>query len=234
MRRLLAHESSFAILPRNAPAVTGPGTGRDVGRRYDLGMQRRLEDLVSTGDLALARHVLSAWDAPTIEQERVRDRMLAFIDEHPADAHKRTCVPGHLTASALVIDAQGERALLTHHRKLGRWLQLGGHCDGDANLAAVALREAIEESGIEDLSIDPPPVDVDIHTIPARPAKDASAAEPEHLHLDTRFLVHAPAGARATASSESNELRWFTPDEVDEIETDDSVLRLVRLAFPAR
>ena len=151
--------------------------------------------------------------------------MLAFIDEHPRDAHLRSCEPGHLTASAIVLDAEGRKVLLTHHRKLGRWLQLGGHCDGDADLARVALREATEESGIEGLSIDPTPIDVDVHAIPAR--KD----EPEHLHLDTRFLVRAHAGAVARASDESLDLRWFDREEARAIETDDSVRRLLRIAL---
>ncbi|MFN0006277.1 MAG: NUDIX hydrolase [Planctomycetota bacterium] len=188
-------------------------------------MRLRAGDLVSTPDLAVARHLLAAWDPPTLEQERTRDRILAFVDAHPRDAHLRTCLEGHLTASALVLDATGERALLTHHAKLGKWLQLGGHCDGDANLAAAALREAIEESGIEDLEIDPLPIDLDVHPIPAR------RGEPKHLHLDTRFLVHAPKGAVGRASEESIELRWFTREEASDLETDDSVRRLLRIAW---
>jgi 8-oxo-dGTP pyrophosphatase MutT (NUDIX family) len=181
-----------------------------------------------TTDLALARHILSAWRPPNEDQARTRDRMLAFIDEHPRDAHLRSCQPGHLTASALALDAEGKRALLTHHKKLGRWLQLGGHCDGDPDLVRVALREATEESGIEGLSIDPEPIDVDIHAIPAR------KGEPEHLHLDTRFLVRAPAGVRERASDESLELRWFDLRDADAIETDDSVRRLLRIALAKR
>ncbi len=183
---------------------------------------------MSDGDLAVARRILAEWKPPSEEQARTRDRILAFIDEHPRDAHLRSCVPGHLTASALVLDASGERTLLTHHKKLGRWLQLGGHCDGDPDLARVALREATEESGIEGLAIDAVPIDVDVHTIPAR--RD----EPEHLHLDTRFLVRAPAGARERRSEESNALHWFTPQEAESLETDDSVRRLLRTAFGDR
>jgi 8-oxo-dGTP pyrophosphatase MutT (NUDIX family) len=174
-------------------------------------------------DLAVARRLLEGWNPPTPDQARTRNRMLAFLAEHPRDAHLRSCLPGHLTASALVVDAKGERVLLTHHKKLRRWLQLGGHCDGDADLAAVALREATEESGIRGLEIEPVPIDLDIHTIPARPG------EPEHLHLDTRFLVRAPEGATARASDESIELRWFGLQEALAADTDESVRRLVRL-----
>ena len=125
----------------------------------------------------------------------------------------------------MVLDHEGRRALLTYHRKLERWLQLGGHADGDANLPGVALREAVEESGIDDLAIDPMPIDLDIHVIPARPG------EPEHLHLDTCFVLRAGRGAVTRISGESLDLRWFAPDEIAAIDTDDYVRRLFRLAF---
>lgn len=177
-------------------------------------------------DLALARTTVAGYRAEDEAQARERDRILEFIDRHP-DALHRSCLTGHLTASSLILDARGERALLTHHRKLRRWLQLGGHCDGDANLAGVAWREATEESGIGGLSIDPRPVDLDVHPIPARPG------EPRHLHLDVRFIVHAPDGATESASEESLELGWFRPGELSAIDTDDSVHRLFRIAFGA-
>ncbi|MEO6711533.1 MAG: NUDIX hydrolase [Planctomycetota bacterium] len=175
--------------------------------------------------LASARALLESYLPRDERQARFRREMLAFLDEHPLDAHRRSCVPGHLTASALVVDATQQRALLTHHRKLNRWLQLGGHCDGDSNLTAVALREAREESGIEDLAIDPRLIDLDIHTIPARPG------EAEHLHLDARFVVHAPAGALEVASDESHRLAWIGPSELDLLDSDESVRRLFRLVF---
>lgn len=177
-------------------------------------------------DLAVARRTIEAYAPPDAEQAAQRERILAFLDAHPEDAHRRTCLAGHLTASALVLDGAGERALLTHHRKLGRWLQLGGHCDGDACLAGVAWREAFEESGIEGLLVSAHPIDLDVHPIPARPG------EPEHLHLDVRFLVRAPEGARAHCSAESLELGWFTPSEAARLELDPSVKRLFALAFP--
>lgn len=190
-----------------------------------------LDELVFVPELAYARALLASYMPPAgarvAEQRTTQRRMLAFVDAHPSDAHLRTQLAGHLTASALVVDHAGERVLLTHHRKLRRWLQLGGHCDGDANLPGVALRECLEESGIEGLAIDPTPIDLDVHTIPARPN------EPEHLHLDTRFVVHAPRGAVERISAESIELRWFTPQELDTIETDDSMRRLFACVFRA-
>jgi 8-oxo-dGTP pyrophosphatase MutT (NUDIX family) len=151
--------------------------------------------------------------------------MLAFIDAHPSDAHERTCLEGHLTAACFLLDHAEERALLTHHAKLGRWLQLGGHVDGDSNLPAAALREGTEESGIDGILLDPRPFDLDIHSIPAR------GEEPEHLHLDVRFLGRAPEGAREVISEESLELGWFTPDELGGLNTDPSVTRLFDLTF---
>lgn len=183
--------------------------------------------LAMSDDLALARRTLERFVPRDSAQAAERERMLAFVDAHPSDAHQRSLLVGHLTASALLVDRSRGAALLTHHRKLDRWLQLGGHCDGDANLAGVALRECVEESGIAELSIDPEPLDLDVHTIPARPG------EPEHLHLDTRFVVFAPQGARAVVSNESHALRWVAPRELAELglATDASVRRLFSLVF---
>lgn len=153
-------------------------------------------------DPTAARRLLEAWAPPTHRQADIRDEIVAYCARHP-DALARTCRPGHLTASAIVVDATGDHVLLHLHRKLGKWLQLGGHCDGDADLAAVALKESTEESGIETgLEIDPEPLDCDIHTVEP-PGEDA------HLHLDTCFLVRAPAGAEERISTESIELRWL-------------------------
>jgi len=195
--------------------------------RRELTTALRADDprLAPCPQLALARATLEDYRSPDPDQLAFRAQILAFLDAHPLDAHRRTCLPGHLTASALVVDARFERALLTHHRKLGRWLQLGGHCDGDANLAGAALREAREESGIEDLAVLPRPIDLDVHAIPARPG------EPKHLHLDTRFLVIAPEGAVERAGEESHRLGWFTPREARELEIDASLRRLFDVVF---
>lgn len=195
---------------------------RSSARRGTLA---RLEELRHEPDARFARDLLVRWPAPDAERARERDRIVAWIDRFPADAHLRERLEGHLTASALVVDAERRAALLTHHAKLGRWLQLGGHCDGDANLARAALREAIEESGIEDLAIDPVPIDVDVHAIPAR------AGVGEHLHLDTRFVVVAPTGAVERCSDESLALRWVRPHELARARVDPSVSRLFEIVF---
>ena len=181
-------------------------------------------ELAFRPDVTFARETLASYEPKDAEQARQRAAMLAFLDEFPETGHLRSCVPGHLTASSLIVHPDRKRGLFTHHRKLNRWLQLGGHCDGDANLAAVALREAIEESGIADLVIEPTPVDLDIHSIPAR------KADPEHLHLDTRFLIFAPEGAEYVVSDESHDLAWLTLDELADC-ADGSVLRLARLVL---
>jgi 8-oxo-dGTP pyrophosphatase MutT (NUDIX family) len=179
-------------------------------------------ELAPCGELARAVATIAAYAPADDGQRAARERILAFAAVHP-DALHRSCRRGHLTASALVVDPQA-RVLLTLHRKLGRWLQLGGHCDGDATLPGVALREAVEESGIAELVVVPRILDLDVHTIPAR------AGEPEHLHLDVRFLVLAPAGAEPVASSESRALRWFSPSELAALELDASLRRLVARA----
>jgi 8-oxo-dGTP pyrophosphatase MutT (NUDIX family) len=204
-----------------------------VAHAFDLSTAARLGDpwLEPTADLSRAFHLLDHFEPVDEAQAEFQRRMLELIQRHPQDAHRRTLLEGHLTASALVVDAQFERALLTHHKKLGRWLQLGGHCDGDANLAHVALREAVEEGGIADLVVLPTPLDLDIHPIPARPGTADRAPEPEHLHYDTRFLVVAPPGAIEVLSDESHALRWVAPDELEQLSTDASVRRLFQLVF---
>ena len=149
-----------------------------------------------------------------------QDRILALLEQHP-DALNRRCRPGHLTGSALVVEPVHNRFLVLYHRKLQRWLQPGGHADGDSDLARVALREATEETGIEGLRVAEPAIDLDIHVVDP-PGEDA------HQHHDVRFLVIAPAGAVATGNSESEALRWITIGEFDAIEADGGMFRLAR------
>ncbi len=172
--------------------------------------------------LGAAVHQLQMADLDDPTAAGHRDTILDFFLDHP-DAAQRTCVEGHLTGSALVVDATGTRTLVMLHRKLGRWFQPGGHADGDANLAAVALREATEETGIAGLRVALPAIDVDVHRV-------APPGETPHLHLDARYLVVAPPGATEQANQESLDLRWVDEAGLEALEPpiDASTRRLVR------
>ena len=175
-------------------------------------------DLRRCSELDTARRLVEGADiAPDAEEHR--SHILRFLDQHDDSLH-RSCRQGHLTGSALVVDSGGERVVMLHHRKLRRWLQPGGHCDGDANLAAVALREATEETGIDDLRVHPVAIDLDVHEVD--PPDDGP-----HLHLDARFLVVAPPGARPAGNHESTDIGWFSPDDLADLVIDHGTRRMV-------
>jgi 8-oxo-dGTP pyrophosphatase MutT (NUDIX family) len=171
-------------------------------------------------DLGPAR---AAWASARLwrEAEPHRAAALTFVADHP-DALLRTCREGHLTGSAIVVDPGTRRTLLMLHRKLGRWFQPGGHADGDGNLAAVALREATEETGVDGLRLVLPAVDVDVHQV-------APPGEDPHLHFDVRFLALAPPGARERGNAESLALAWVDGSGLDGLDPglDESTRRLV-------
>ena len=147
--------------------------------------------------------VLESWRAPDDGQERLREEYLAHLGAHP-DGMWKPCRDGHITASALVIDPSRERVLLTLHAKLRMWLQMGGHCEPeDTSLAAAALREGTEESGVDGLRLlRPEPVNLDRHLTPCA------------WHLDVQYAALAPPGAVEEISDESLDLRWFPWDEL--------------------
>jgi len=139
------------------------------------------------------------------------------------DCCERTLKIGHFTGSAWLVSADGQRALLTHHRKLNRWLQLGGHADGEGDLAAVALREAQEESGLPGLSVEGEVFDLDRHFIPER------GVEPWHWHYDVRFVVRASDDEGFTVNEESHDLAWRRIDEIAaDPQADESLRRMAR------
>lgn len=154
----------------------------------------------------------------------VAERVIELIQSSPRAAYRDNFYPGHLTGSAWVVDPGASRVLLLHHAKLGRWLQPGGHADGEYDLAAVALREAREESGLTTLTLVGDEVfDIDIHRIPER------AHEPEHFHFDLRFLVIADSQEEPVISHESHGAAWVKLDEIGTVTSDESVLRMARV-----
>ncbi len=169
-----------------------------------------------------ATALLRSWSAPDDRQERLRREYVEQLERHP-DATSRGCFPDHLTAGALVLSADGARVLLTLHAKARQWFHLGGHCEpSDTTLAGAALREAREESGIDDLVVDREPVHLDRHEV--------RFCDPRGTvrHLDVRFLARAPEGARPAVSAESLDVRWWP---VADLPTDaPDVRELVALA----
>ncbi|MBI2513820.1 MAG: NUDIX hydrolase [Opitutae bacterium] len=145
-----------------------------------------------------------------------------FIAAHP-DCLSRTCLEGHLTASAWVVDPARSRVLLTHHRKLDLWIQLGGHADGEADLLAAALREVQEESGLTRVrAVAAEIFDVDRHRIPAR------KTEPEHWHFDVRFLIEADPTEPVVVSDESHDVAWVSLADAVRLNSEEAIVRMVR------
>ena len=148
---------------------------------------------------------LTEWDAPDAEQAELREHYLKYLAQHE-DGMMRSSRPEHLTASALVLDPSGARVLLTLHKTVGLWLQLGGHCEvGDVTLAGAALREATEESGLSGLTISAEPLQLSRHELLAGGCKGV-------FHLDVQFLVTVGAGTDYVVSEESHDLAWFGID----------------------
>ena len=149
----------------------------------------------------------------------IQCQILNLLENH-SNALDRNCRPGHLTGSSLIIRPQDSRILVLFHAKLKRWLQPGGHADSDGDMARVALREAIEETGIPQLEIVEPPIDLDLHVVDP-PYEDV------HEHHDVRYLVLAPEDSYPNGNYESTGFQWLDPDELQQIEPDDGFIRMV-------
>lgn len=166
---------------------------------------------------------LAQWHAPDQQQARLRVLYLQHLEQHP-DAMSRTCNPDHLTASAIIFSADHGQVLLTLHHVMKRWLQTGGHCEpDDTSLVGAALREAVEESGMDGLHIDPVPALLSRHEVPA-----CGPIRPSH-HLDVQYVAVATADAQPVISAESDDLAWFDHDNLPD-STDHSVRALIAAA----
>ena len=154
------------------------------------------------------------------EEIEAVQRFRNLIAEH-SNCFERTCWAGHITGSAWLVDASGEQLLLTHHRKLQMWLQLGGHSDGDPHTPGVAYREAVEESGLQVAHISEEIFDIDIHEIPA------SRGDPAHYHFDVRYQLRA-VNMDFVVSEESLDLAWVPISNLEKYTEETSILRMRR------
>ncbi len=167
--------------------------------------------------------MLENYQAKNESKQKIKNKFIDFVKSNN-DCFSRDNSHGHVTASAWLINNQKE-VLLTHHKKLNKWLQLGGHCDGDPDVIGVAIKEAIEESGITDVVLKEGSIfDIDIHEIPEN-KKDIA-----HLHYDVRFLLYTTT-KDYTVSNESNNLKWFTKKQLltGELDLESSVMDMVEI-----
>jgi 8-oxo-dGTP pyrophosphatase MutT (NUDIX family) len=165
---------------------------------------------------------LSAYSTEDGTEQQFIARFKALL-QHP-DAFQRSHLPGHITGSAWISDEQNNNVLLTHHAKLNKWLQPGGHADGDEHVIRVASREAEEETGIKEFSFVTGGIfDLDIHVIPAR------GDMPEHLHYDIRYWLRASSQLPLMVTEESHALRWVPLSELGVLcQGNESIMRMVR------
>lgn len=165
--------------------------------------------------------LLAAYRGAYPEESAMVQRYIDFVTAYE-DCFERSLLIGHVTGSALILDSTGEQVLLTHHRKLDRWLQPGGHADGETDIYRVAMSEAEEESGLESIKfVSRQLLDVDIHLIPAR------KNEPEHYHYDCRFLLQSAGSDTFVVSDESHDLAWVPMEDIQRFTTEESILRMI-------
>jgi len=169
-------------------------------------------------------NLLENYSAIDETEHNMHQSLIGFVKEHE-NCFDRSLSKGHITGSAWLIDTDASHVFFTHHKKLNQWFQPGGHSDGDPNTLAVSMREASEESGIEDVFIQPVHnsiFDIDIHTIPA------NKREPEHLHYDIRFLLETDKSHPLKISEESNEIAWIPLNDIEKYSTETSILRMLK------
>jgi 8-oxo-dGTP pyrophosphatase MutT (NUDIX family) len=166
--------------------------------------------------------LLDAYQTSDPEEMKMQSEMKTFVTEHE-DCFERTLKTGHVTASGWVISEDRKSVLLMHHRKLNRWFQPGGHCDGDPDVLAVARKEIEEETGLLNFRVDSDGIfDVDIHLIPANSKDEA------HYHYDVRFLFIADANEPLIINSESRDLQWVPLSQIEQYNNSESIVRMAR------
>jgi 8-oxo-dGTP pyrophosphatase MutT (NUDIX family) len=160
----------------------------------------------------------------TNEKELIyQNKMMQLLDNEPELCFSRDLLSGHFTASAFIVNSERDSTLLLKHTKLNRWLQPGGHCDGDSDIENVAIKEVFEETGLIIKKAENPKIfDVDIHTIPER------KGVPEHLHYDVRFLFVVNESELIEISDESTDIRWVPLNKIDDYNLDESIIRMTQ------
>ncbi|KAA3613782.1 MAG: NUDIX domain-containing protein [Calditrichaeota bacterium] len=165
---------------------------------------------------------LISYRSKYVQEVATCDRFIEFVENH-VNCFSRGLETGHVTGSAWLVDECGEKVVLTHHKKLNIWIQLGGHADGESDVLQVALQEAVEESGIDNIRIVSPELfDIDIHTIPR------FKNTPAHAHFDARFVFRATGQNALKLSDESHELAWIPINEMAKYNSEESMLRMAR------
>lgn len=161
--------------------------------------------------------------SPIDENElKMTNETIEFVKTHE-DCFKRELLIGHVTGSAWIVNNARTHVLMMHHRKLNQWFQPGGHCDGDADVLNVALKEANEETGLENLKVVTGEIyDVDVHQIPER------KGIPAHYHYDVRFLIEADMNEPLVVTEESNDLAWVSLEKIAEHNDSESIMRMAR------
>ncbi len=152
------------------------------------------------------------------DEGEVVDRFVSFVTAHER-CFERDCWAGHITGSAWLVNEARSHVLLTHHRKLGAWFQLGGHSDGESNTLLAAQKEAEEESGLPVRVLDAQIFDLDVHEIPAR------KSDPAHFHYDVRFVFQAEREDFAV-SEESLDLAWVQVANLSAYTSEISMIRM--------
>lgn len=165
-------------------------------------------------------NLLEAYHPQDVDEQKAKEIIQLFVHANP-DCFERTLEIGHITASSWLLNKEHTHALLMHHKKLNMWVMPGGHCDGDSDTLAVAIKEAQEESGIINIqAVSPAIFDIDVHIIPT------TTKEKEHYHYDIRFLLHVTSKETTIQNDESNALLWINKDKQQLVTQERSVVRM--------